>query len=265
MSKHFLILCAVAAGLCFPGASAAQSTFVVPVNRMEPTAIANPATGDLVRFGYAFDRSYCCTIESNYTNLGARFSAVTTSTSTAYPYEKRGDDEAAAWNLGTSTDSDAERVCFSGINSTAFTSLRLTLAFDIEPVSVSANVWVQCSETTLFGGFNTSVTDYNFLELTNTSGTAITVNVIGWNSITGSTTPVVNLSALVPANRRLDIDIHSLVGSGVYGSLLVKHDGAPGSLRAVLNQYNITSTNGDFAPVNTLEFKTRKQLAVGGN
>ena len=135
------------------------------------------------------------------------------------------------------------------------------------PYSAIAN----CDETTLYAGFNTSVTDFNFLELTNlldtgtTSGGSrdLTAIVTAVNTVPNPDVTVINgESFTVPVGSRTDVDIHSRSGPGAFGPVKICHNGAPGSLKAVVSQYNITSTAPfDFAPVSQEVAVTRGAIA----
>jgi hypothetical protein len=41
----------------------------------------------------------------------------------------------------------------------------------------------------------------------------------------------------IPAGQRVDVDIHSPAGPGVFGSLKLSHDGPLGAVQANLSQY----------------------------
>ena len=241
----------------------AQTVFKVALDRYAPVTIYSSVTGDIVSFSSSLDSSYCCSIEASAANAGARFTALHGRPGSLLTFAERGSSQPTVLYNGTHSDSEAARACFIIDNSSVFISgVTLELAFDsASPVDAEVN----CIDTTLHGGFNTSVTDFNFLELTNTSGVEITARLKGANSVTGNLFAINDVIVTVPAGGRTDVDIHTLVGPGAYGPLRVKHNGAPGSLRAVLSQYNITSASPlDFTPVAQLEFKTRKSLE-GGN
>ncbi len=102
-------------------------------------------------------------------------------------------------------------------------------------------VEVRCYATTLFGGYNTNVNDFNFLELTNTgnqtlSGTITAINFDG-------TTVIDGLAFSVPAQRRVDVDLHSPAGPNKFGLVRVTTDGPLGTLQANVSQYSGTVSN----------------------
>lgn len=125
--------------------------------------------------------------------------------------------------------------------------------------SFAGSLKLRCTETTLTVGYNTSVTDFNFLEVTNLRPSTKTVfqagglnnvaaRIYATNSTGGS--PFSTLSVVFPEEKRTDIDIHSLTGAGQFGTIRIPHYGSPGDLSCALSQYTITSTNPlDFQPV----------------
>lgn len=100
---------------------------------------------------------------------------------------------------------------------------------------------VRCYATTLFGGYNTNVNDFNFLELTNIgnqtiSGTITAINFDG--------TTVINAQAFsVPAQRRVDVDLHTPAGADKFGLVRVTTDGPFGTLLGNVSQYSGTVTS----------------------
>ena len=151
------------------------------------------------------------------------------------------------------------RICFMA-------PTRSYYSFPIELGTLPADYTISCTETTLFGGFNTSVTDFNFLELTNTlDGPAetetIKARIFARDSVSQQTI-IHNSVVQIPPGDRRDVDIHSVAGAGAFGPLFVTHDGPPGSLKATVSQYNITSTNPlVFVPVARQELESRSDIA----
>jgi hypothetical protein len=134
-------------------------------------------------------------------------------------------------------------------------SAEFTLGFGVNGTLVGSEVSAKCQQTTLVGGYNTNINELNFLEITNTeSNSSINVWLVGTNSV-GVGTFTRNYS--INSGGRFDVDIHSIVGSAVYGTLFLSHDGPPGSIRAHLAEYKITS-----ASPFTFELSTRDQLTV---
>jgi hypothetical protein len=124
------------------------------------------------------------------------------------------------------------------------------------------NTYAHCTETTLYGGFNTSVTDFNFVEIsnllttTNLSNGVIIGKIVATDSITNQV--LLDREFTINPEDRIDIDIHSVTGAGKFGPIIIYHDGPPGSLRAVTSQYRIVSQNPlDFEPVAQQKFTVR--------
>lgn len=99
----------------------------------------------------------------------------------------------------------------------------------------------RCLETTLYGGYNTNVNDFNFLELSNITNASITGTITATNF---DGTVVINGQAFtVPAGRRVDVDIHSAAGADKFGIIKVIHDGPFGSLQGNVSQYSGSVSN----------------------
>lgn len=96
-------------------------------------------------------------------------------------------------------------------------------------------VKIRCLATTLFGGFNTNTNDYNFLELTNRGNQAFagTITAIDYNG----TVAINKAPFTVPAQRRVDIDIHTATGANRYGTIIVTSNAPLGTLIGAVSQY----------------------------
>ena len=129
------------------------------------------------------------------------------------------------------------------------------MAFGSGGTASASNVKVSCEDVTLYGGYNTSVTDFNFLEILNVDGTTdISVDIMAESAITGQSTVNTNISA--PASGRIDVDIHSLVGANDFGTVKVCPLAPRTTIRAAMSQYKITETSPlSFSPVAREEFK----------
>jgi len=105
--------------------------------------------------------------------------------------------------------------------------------------AIGQNVKTSCSETSLFGGFNTFVNDLNFLEISNTTRS----NVMVWVTVTNfKGEKVINgqLYTVAPGIRT-DIDIHTPAGADSFGTIMLSHDAPSGGILARLSEYKITS------------------------
>ena len=119
--------------------------------------------------------------------------------------------------------------------------------------SLSAVGRVDCIETTLYGGYNTSISEFNFLEVLNTTNTAIAGAITATNS---DGTVVINQQIFnVAPNRRVDIDLHTAAGPGKFGLIQVVHTGPYGALQAFVSQYEGPISN--FALTASLALRPR--------
>lgn len=119
---------------------------------------------------------------------------------------------------------------------------------------------VECIETTLFGGYNTNVTDFNFLEISNILQGTEEAAVNAYMTVTDLSGIVLvdSQNYRIQPGTRTDIDIHSIVGPAKYGTITIAHDGPPGALKAALTQYRVQSWSPlDFYPVAREVFTTR--------
>ncbi len=149
----------------------------------------------------------------------------------------------------------ASRKCFLAAgNVNSISSFRMFSTLSFSTGTSASTTIVQLLDSTLSGGFNTSVTNFNFLELTNNLNSVssdngvITGKITAKNVITDAV--VLNSNFTVGAGDRIDISLHDAVGAGVFGIVTVVHNGPAGSLRGVVSQYRLVSTTPfDFEPV----------------
>ncbi len=247
----------------------AQTTFKVVVDELAGEAnVEQIDSGDYLTAEVEGGRCYCCYIHRRISTDQARFGTKEISID-------GGDFETlSVTNRGQSrgvTDQSAARVCFSTPSGAETATIKLEMLIFDSASSPNTNVndtMARCTETTLYGGFNTSVTDFNFLEINNTlnaesSGTqSVTGTITAINVVPSTDTTVIDEQEFsVSAGSRTDVDIHAAAGTGAFGPVRVCHDGPPGAIKAVMSQYNITTTTPlAFSPVAQQVFKTRKQL-----
>ncbi|MCB0344292.1 MAG: hypothetical protein KDD66_04210 [Bdellovibrionales bacterium] len=84
------------------------------------------------------------------------------------------------------------------------------------------DVAVRCFETTLFGGFNTYLNQYNYLELVNYSDRPISGAFVLTDN---DHKERARLPFSVPGGSRVDFDLHGRVGRDLYGLVKVIHNG----------------------------------------
>lgn len=107
---------------------------------------------------------------------------------------------------------------------------------EIEGAAVGGeSVLIRCYETTLFGGFNTNVNDFNFLELTNIGNATITARVSAIEF--DDTVALNNAEFAVPAGQRVDVSLHDFAGMNKFGFVRVTHDAPLGTLNGAVSQY----------------------------
>ncbi len=198
-------------------------------------------------------RSYCCKVSSANSSGLVNISSIAASSGTLNDLTSQGETSPKL------PDGANSRRCFyftegPGGDGTALVTLGLfTINAPLDRVAFL------CSDTTLYGGFNTTVTDFNFIEVTNT----LTEDTNGNNGslkvtvrATGTAgTEVLSTSFELAAGKRFDVDVHSLAPSD-FGPVFVTHNGPPGAIRAVNAQYRIvTQTPFDFEPVLVVPFR----------
>jgi hypothetical protein len=214
-------------------------------------------------------RCYCCELVE-HTGVNTRFGEVKVfgNGSPTVSVTNRGAAEPIIKDTGSDPQNES-RKCFTVSSSDKQDKFRVTMEILVGGSGTSTitdgNLTVSCKETTLLGGFNTSVTDFNFIELTNSLQSnedddgVITGTLIAQNAITD--TEIINTSFSVNPKDRVDFDVHSAAGTGAFGTVFVCHDGPPNSLKAVTSQYRIvTQSPLDFEPVAQTVFEP-----IGGN
>ncbi len=213
------------------------------------------------------NRSYCCSTSAENA-IGVRLGAP--SSTGPFTVTSRGKDDAPTTRSALVASVDTTKCLYTTANTTPATqSVFFTMLIGGGGNSVGTNVIAICEETSLFGGYNTSVTDFNFLEI-NVSNSTFAGGGVGGTTVNGTVLlrDVVNgVSYQVPFTvttdavtglGRKDIDIHTLVGNKSFGPVIINHDGPPGAVAARVVQYNITSQNPlDFVPVLEQQFVAR--------
>jgi len=237
-----------------PGTTRGSATVTLP-------ELNGVSEGSIFFVGEA-GRSYCCEVRygPSETSDFPYFtgSVLNYTTNESIPYKERGLDEPVIPNFSNHPYPADSRRC---IHTLSKASYLMGVHLGTPTNNFLSAQLVECIETTLFGGYNTNVTDFNFLELTNLlkgdfNNQAITT-VIAITDLFGNLVVPEKLQVVRPGFRT-DIDIHSIVGAGKYGTIRIAHDGPPGALKAALTQYRITSTVPlDFVPVAREVFTVR--------
>ncbi len=240
---------------CSPSTLFAVDTFL---NVDQPRTVAS-MTGGTDRFSVFLsqNRSYCCTVSAAST-VGSRFGTV--SGLGQLIAVDRGKDDPPA-NADGSNLGVAGRKCFLAPtgSSSNFANISLPVAIGLAGTSTAQDVTGICEETSLLGGYNTSVTDFNFLEVSVSDnivfpfGGATINGVLLLRDVINNVNKEASFSVTTNSSNglgRVDINIHDFVGNQSFGPIIINHDGPPGSVNARLVQYNILSANPfSFEPV----------------
>ena len=197
-------------------------------------------------------KSYACTVvaENDFSNLD--FQSVRDPGSnlvfvgiigSVTPAVKDSLDRISIFPSGAGTQTSGEYIIGIDNQSTAL--------FTGTPVTAKARI--DCDETTLYGGYNTNVNDFNFLEILNITNTTLNAAITATNS--DGTVVIAQQVVTVQPNRRADIDLHTPAGANKFGLLEVIHNGPKGGLQASVSQYDGTVSN--FVLTSSLPLKTR--------
>ncbi|HQH28520.1 MAG TPA: hypothetical protein PLP17_14075 [Oligoflexia bacterium] len=239
-----------------PGQSSAEQQHLLVLNELpaqQGGIYAQLESGDAFSFIAAGGSSYCCTIFADK-DPAARFGNVQAENNVSLNVCERGLAEPM---LAASRG----RICMSlHDEQVSLAKVVLTVLFGEDGRANASNIRLSCEETTLFGGFNTQAVSDNFLEITNTLHRDKEIEgVVSVTDEIGHRRAVKGLS--VAAGRRMDVNIHDLVGASGHGPVKLRHNGPPGSVRAVLTHYAVVSANPlELRPVLQQELRTRAQM-----
>lgn len=199
------------------------------------------AEGDKIVLDLSANRSYACTFILANDGIIDMETEITAPEETTIEANECGRIEPKITASGTDTSIKDNRLCFTaeanGIHylnvasgSGAGTSNNVTYSLGS----------VECLETTLYGGYNTNLNEYNFLELENTTGSTIKAQVTV--RLNDGSIAVDKALFTVKAGSRSDIDIHTATGAEQFGSVIVTHDGPFGALKGRVSLYGTTSS-----------------------
>ncbi len=213
--------------------------------------LGSPAGGVEISVSSYDNRSYCCTvINSTSAGLPAFTNMRNFLGNTAATVASRGlSGDATGLTL-----TDTRRKCWYEVPSGGVLARPiLTIGQPGTPQPVAG----LCEETSLVGGFNTSATDFNFLEISATAETGSASQTIQGMVVIDST--IVQEQVTVPFSLefggdtmvRRDFAIRDLIGGRAdFGQVRVLHNAAPGVVKAKVTQYKIVSHQPlDFVPV----------------
>jgi len=210
---------------------------------MPPLQIDDVANNQRIEVVASNNRSYCCSVLRTGGDSSIIEFTGTDNFASDISIKAKGSNLPNIGNANT-------RWCWIDVqqNGTeAYTAVR-ALIFGNIVTTTSAQVW--CQETSLYGNYNTSVSDFNFLEIT--ARNALSTNTINLkvrlkSSVSGeirNADLAINLGGSSGDTVRRDISIHDLLGNVAdFGDIRITHDGSPGQVSAKLSQYDITSTS----------------------
>ena len=141
---------------------------------------ASLADNDSVKLTFQLGRSYCCEGWNETTNNPFKFSGVVENTGAPLPSAVARGLASPILSNGIDSDRQLSRVCFTGELVGGGSTQQIAKCV-VDIAAPQTNVIVRTYETTLIGGFNTSVTDFNFLEITNT----LVANTVDNGVVTG--------------------------------------------------------------------------------
>lgn len=219
--------------------TASAANFALTVNSPAATAnnIFTVQPSDTVTVSLEAKRSYACTgIPTSSVSEFAFSDSVSDPDTNPITARKCGDiSPRVTVESGADASVDDNRVCFT----TAVAGTH-TITID-DAVGGGEAVRLECVETTLYGGFNTNVNDFNFLELENVSNAAIVAKVTAKDN--AGTTLLNASSQSLAVGTRFDVDIHTSAGTDVYGPIIVTHDGPLGAIQGRTSFYTGTVSN----------------------
>ena len=97
-------------------------------------------------------------------------------------------------------------------------------------------VQIRCYATTVFGEFNTTVSNFNFLQLSN-KGNADCTATIALVDNNGAAITLTSPTVTVPAQQRRDVDLHTPAGTNKFGTVRITHDCPFKTLDGTVSQY----------------------------
>lgn len=233
---------AFAAGIAIPGGPTALDG-TVTINA-DVTSPPDPSTYETsIVTSLEPNRSYACTILGDRKTVDLDITGLTDPSLNQVLLKPIGDVTPAV--TGDSGDTNNNRISIipSGTGTQVAGGYTLEVANNTASsgTSVSAKARVDCVETTLYGGYNTNVNDFNFLEITNTTNSTISGSITATNS---DGTVVINKQPFsVQSNRRADVDIHTPAGANKFGLIQIVHNGPYGALQAYVSQYDGNISN----------------------
>ncbi|MCB0322945.1 MAG: hypothetical protein KDD69_05205 [Bdellovibrionales bacterium] len=224
--KSSLVLLAVI-GILVPGAAFAESAIVYP----DKAAVTITDKVNTITIPVVQNHSYCC--EARAANFSDSYSFdVFKNMDGELPevYER----DIEGWNPPAITSFNSPRTCFAADDNFVITPAARVSVSLVRDDASSAPLTVECSDTTLVGGYNTFSSDYLFLELVNTGGATDVDAIVLLEDSSGVTS-----RQSVSVSTRTDVSIKELALSQRIGKISIIHNGSPNQLKAWLAEYRV--------------------------
>lgn len=255
MRKYTTLLSLFIALILFSQSNVCSATDYYLIPEASVTAATISST-DAIIFTAVPGRSYCLEMRTIGNAPLAAIQAISATDANLTLNERsRGDASPAVYSPSVINFSALARKCFYATgNPSNISSHRVRATITFTSGSSTGQTEARLFDTTLIGSFNTSVTDFNFMELTNTLSTTNRDDGVISGTITAKNviTDVVIFTRAFTVNPgdRVDVNIHEAAGPGAFGIIVVGHNGPAGSLKGYVSQYNLVSTVPfDFEPV----------------
>ena len=234
---------------CFPIEQGVAQSTLIPLRQR--ITLGAPPSGFQIYIEGSYQRSFCCTLLNSTTDGLPGFT--TQSGFFGVPADSL-INRGFSGNATGPTFVNSRRKCWHEDPVEQNLGPR---SLGIGQPGVAQPIDVMCEETTLIGGFNTSVTDFNFLELSATSDSgAAQQNISGVIILSTTVSPEeltipFTLDFAGATEVRQDFSIHDRLGGRAdFGQVQIIHNAAPGVLKGRVTQYRIiTQEPLDFEPV----------------
>ena len=237
---------------CLPTTALSQVITHAATSDPEMAKLINPIQSvnddDIITMSLANNKCYCCEVFQSASTLHNSIyikNINASNGSSVSNYSARAGSNPA---IHTNIEQQGTRACFGLTNNLNIGISFIDFIIGVNGGGAAADVRMLCRETTLYGGYNTNGTEYNFLELTNimsgvlpaASGETqdrekVTVQVNAYDATTGQQS--INQTISIDRNIRTDISIHDLVGERKFGSLQVCHNAPFGAIKATMSRY----------------------------
>ncbi len=235
LSKIFAMLALVVV----PTSAFADTAYVTVGSRVannNNNGLESLVAGDSVVINTVKNRSYACSFLPEDDSKVDMLSTVIDANGDPITAVLCGDSEPIVSTVDDNTKDD-NRLCFI-----APTSGEMSMGVGAIEGGSFILASIECLETTLFGGYNTNVASFVFLELENrTSGNVTASITIRQND---GTVVADGVLVNVAPNSRTDFDVHSVAGANQFGSIIVSNTAPFGGLSGRVSSYSSSASGG---------------------